>query len=175
MNKLIAKDVGGDVAHQYVEQLKNLVYQGSLAIVEIGRLLLIFRNEKLFIQLGHESFERFIADSDFGFAPKTAYAFCRIYEVYIMKFKMSEEDLALVPWSKLQALAPVITDKEKDEAMEWLEKAKSMGSGDFYDAVAEQRHSRGVKDRPPYPKIRLCKTCHKWTVTFDDGSSCICI
>lgn len=168
-------EVKGGIAHEYMGQLKNLVYQGSLAIVEIGRLLLIFRNEKLYTQLGHETFERFISDSDLGFAPKTAYAFCRIYEVYVMKFKLSEDELAMVPWSKLQALAPVVSDKDKDEALEWLEKARNLGSGDFYDEVAEHKRGKGIKNRPPYPKIRLCKDCKKWRVEFEQGASCICV
>lgn len=169
------KKTRADVAQEHLQQLRNLIYEQGLSIVEIGRLLLIFKAEKLYEELGHENFRQFIADADIGIAPSTAYNIMRIYQLYVMKFGFTAEQLSQVPWGKLQALAPIIDGKDKSAAEEWLNKAKVLGAGDFHDEVVEYKKNKGQTKRLPYPKIRRCADCGGWRIEPEPHTICRCV
>lgn len=172
--KAIDRQVKSDLAQEYMGQIRKLIFQSSYNILELGRLLLIFKEEKLYDQLGHEKFSQFISDPEIGLAPSTAYNAVRLYDVFCRKLEIPVKELSEIPWSKLQMLAPIVDEKEKNEAMAWIDRARVLGAGDFGDEVNEYKKNKGHKDKLPYPKIRRCQDCKLWKVEFQKDTACTC-
>jgi len=172
--KAIDKQVKSDLAQEYLSQIRQLIFQSSFNILELGRLLLIFKEQKLYEQLGHEKFTQFISDPEIGLAPSTAYNAVRLYDVFCRKLDIPVKELSEIPWSKLQMLAPIVDEKEKNEAMAWIDRARVLGAGDFGDEVNEYKKNKGHKDKLPYPKIRRCPDCGKWKIEFIKDTNCTC-
>jgi len=175
MSLALDKNKRRELAHGYMEQLRNLIYEQGLSIIEIGRLLLVFKEEKLYEELGHENFRQFLSDADIGIAPSTGYNLMRIYALYVIKFGFTIEELSEVPWGKLQALAPIIDGKDKDAASEWLNKAKVLGASDFHDEVAEYKENKSYKKKLPYPRVRRCPDCSGWRIEPEPHTVCRCV
>ena len=167
-----------ELAHGYVTQLQNLVYEQSLTFLEIGRLLKILRDEELFTYLGkggYDNFRQFISAGDIGIRPSTAYALIAIYETYILKLGYKQEKLAEIPWTRLQALNSTVKSETKEQADEWIEKAKTLGNGDFQTEINETRANTGWEHPIPYPRVYRCRDCGLWRVEIDEKYKCSCI
>ena len=164
-----------EMAQGYISQLKNLIYQQGLSVLEIGRLLLIFRNEKLYEHLGHENFNQFISDSDIGIAPSTANNICRIYQVFVLKLKYQEDKLSEISWGRLQMLVTIVDKESEENVKEWIEKARTLGSGDFGDEVTEYKKNKGQEKKLAYPRVRRCRDCKLWRIEPVEGTVCKCI
>jgi len=165
-----------ELATGHVTQLKNLIYEQGILFVEIGRLLKIIRDEELYKYMGdggYDSFTMFVNNSDIGLKQATAYAYIRIYEVYVMKMGYKPEQIADVPWYKLHLLAARVHPKDKEEAKEWLEKARTLGNGDFIEEMKGHTANEGKSDNLPYPHMYRCKTCGKYR-TDEIEKMCTC-
>jgi hypothetical protein len=177
-NSALSKNELAELAQGYVTQLRNLIYEQGLTFLEIGRLLKILRDEKLYAYLGeggYDNFQQFVAAGDIGIKLSTAYALVGIYETYILKLGYAQEKLAEIPWTRLQALTSTVKHETKAEADEWIEKAKTLGNGDFATEINELRANTGWEHPAPYPRVYRCKDCGKWRVEVDEKYKCVCI
>lgn len=164
-----------ELAEGIITQLKNLVFQAGLTFVEIGRLLKIVRDQKLYEYAGeggYDTFTEFIADSDISIAPSTAYAFIFLYEKYILGLGFSEEKIAGIPWYKLHLLATKVKPKTKEEAEEWIGKAQTLSISDFKAELAEAESNLTGEKKLVYPTIQKCSVCGNWKVLTDQICTC---
>ena len=162
------------VASEYLGQLINLNQNHGAVLLEVARLLKIFRDERLYQDLGeggNDNFRQFIAGAEVGIAPSTAYHYIRIYEVFCLELKYTQEDLSGIHINRLQKLTSIV--KTREQADDWLNKARVLGNGDFFDEVATIKGNSG-KNILPYPKIRRCEKCALWRVEAEAGTMCNC-
>jgi len=166
------------LAHDIIQQLKKLVYQTGMTFIEIGRLLKIVRDEKLYKysgEGGYDSFASFIADADLAIAPATAYAFIYLYEKFVLNFGFAEDTIANVPYYKLQMLASKVKLETKEDAEEWLAKAQTLSISDFKAELAEAKANKEGGEFLPYPTIYKCKSCKKWRYECEEKYQCKCV
>lgn len=171
------KQIKQELAQKYLSQLRVAVFnQGSLYL-EMGRLLKIIKDEKLYLYLGdggYDSFHQLLGSPELSIGQSMAYALISIYERYMLHFKFIESDLQGIPFYKLQLLATVDI-KEKDVAKEWLEKARTLGPNDFRAEVNELKGNKGHEHPIPYPHIYRCKDCGFWRIGIDPKYECHCV
>lgn len=166
-----------EVALDILDQLHSLMFNQAVMFVEMGRLLLIIKEQKLYELMGnggYESFPMFLANPDIGLKPSTAYAYIKIYKTYIRKLGYSQDEVAEIPFTKLQLLATKVDLEEKEEADEWMQKAKTLGTKDFQTELDEYVGNKGHEDKLPYPEIHRCPACGKWKVTMPEENKCKC-
>jgi hypothetical protein len=99
--------------------------------LELGRIFKEIRDNKLYRQLDHQTFDSFLGCPEISFRRSTAYALIRVYEVFVEKLKVNQELLAQVGRAKLQTIIPVV---EKN-VEEWIYKAKELSRSDLQDEV----------------------------------------
>lgn len=162
-------------AHGTIQQIKNLVYQAGLSFIEIGRLLKYVRDGKLYKYAGdggYDTFTSFIADADISISPSTAYTFIYLYERYVLDLGISEENIATIPWYKLQMLGGKIKPETKEEAEEWMNKAQTLSISDFKAEIAEAKANKEGGVPLVYPRIYKCPNCKMWKVESDQMCKC---
>jgi len=171
----ITKDAKQKVAQQFYDAVRNNVIRTSLNFLELGYHLKVIRDEKLYEYLGdggYDSFRMFISDANLGIKHATAYAFVRLYEVYMMKLGYKPTQLSDIPWSKLQALAGIVEPRNQQEADEWVEKARTLSNSDFQLEIREHKANAKEATFVPFPHIFRCKECGKWIVDVNDSNLC---
>lgn len=166
-------------AFKKFQYLKKILYMQGAIFLEVGGILCDIQERKLYSYLGHPTFVSFINDSDIGISFKTAYSWIRIYKTYIKKFGFQREEIAGVPWYKLEIIMGNINVGGKEEAMELIEKAKALSPQDLYTEIRsirdkdEQYDDVALKYFPP-PHMRKHKRCGKWILEVDPESVCKC-
>jgi len=148
-----------------------LKVQGGL-FLSLGALLKDFRDNKLYEALQHPSFLSFLSAPEIGLKESTAYSYISIYEIFVEKYGFSRERVALVPFYKLQLVAPAIKDVDKDIAEVFLSKAESLSPSDLKLELKEETANQGFDTRLAYPSIHRCKDCGKWVVGLTDDEMC---
>lgn len=164
-------------AQEYLGQLRKAVITQGAVFLHMGYLLKTIKEEELYKYMGqggYDSFRSFLGGPELSISQATAYCLLAIYQRYIDKFKYLEKDIQDVPWSKLQMLASLEVET-KEEADEWLEKARTLGAGDFRTEVSEHKANKGHEHPIPYPRVYRCKDCSMWRVEVDPQYSCHCV
>lgn len=172
-------EVQAQEAFKKFQYLKKILYMQGAIFLEVGGILYEIQQRKLFTYLGHPTFVSFINDSDIGISWKTAYSWVRIYKTYIKHFGFETKELAGVPWYKLEIIMGNIKAKDKDEAMDLINKAKTLSPQDLYTEIKEIRDNDGQYDDValkyfPPPHMTKHKKCGKWVLALEDGSLCKC-
>lgn len=170
----LSKEKKAELAHGIVTQLKNLIFEQGMTFLEIGRHLKILRDEQLWETLNYESFNAFLSTADIGLKQSTAYSFILLYEIYILKLHYTQEEIAPIPYYKLKLLGSKIKPKTKEEADDWLERAKTLGANDFDISIREFKGNEGHEHPIPFPHIYRCKECKKWKIVTDKQYVCQC-
>ncbi len=146
---------------------QDLVYaikQQKVLFLVLGRLLKDIKDNKLYRYLGEGGFDTwmdFLNNPEIGIGSSTARLYITIYEQYVLRLGMSENDVAQLPVVRLQKLLPIIS-KEDD-----LEKAKELvntvglvTNQDFRQIIREK------KDVAPEPHIFLNHETKKWCIEY---------
>ena len=147
------------------KQIDELIYNQSLMFIEIGKSLKAIRDGNLYESLDYDTFNSYLASK--GMPISTGYAYIHIFEVYILGLNYSKEDIAEIPWYKLQLIAPKVRGKEKKTADEWLHKAKALSPQDLRTDIAEEKANKGHEDKLLYPEFYRCDVCGKWKIQKD--------
>jgi len=171
----LTKEQKQEVAHRLYKELYSVIVQTSMNFLELGRLLKIIRDEKLYEYMGdggYDSFRMFMADASLGIKHSTAYAFIRLYEVYVLKLGYPQQGLSDIPWAKLQLLAGIVEPQNKQQSDEWVEKARTLSNSDFTLEVREHKANAKETTFVPFPHMFRCKECGKWIITLTDENLC---
>lgn len=171
---IVTEEEAGELAEGYLRQLSNLIYQQGMYFLEIGRHLLIFRKEKLYEHLGYDNFAQFVSSPEISLRVSTAYAFCRLYEIYVLKFGFTQEELSGIAWSKLHRLASRVAVDDKKDAEMWLEKARSLGGRDFEIEIKEHKANEDSGKKIPFPHFFRCDHCGMWKYDKTQEYWCKC-
>jgi hypothetical protein len=172
--KQITKVANSEIAYSLLEELrKDLRMQGAL-FLEIGRILKDFRDKKLYEPLSYDTWTQFLGSDELSLKPSTVSAYIQIYEVYVLRFQFPQEELVLIPYDKLRIALPAITKtKTKEEAEDWLYKAKSLSRSD----ILKERGLMTEEGKPIGWSMQIhlkpCEVCSKWKLP-DNIEYCDC-
>lgn len=157
-------------AYDLLEELKKDLRMQGVLFLEVGRILKQFRDEKLYTALGegYDTWYGFLGSGELSLRTSTVQAYIQIYEVYIIRFQFQVEEIAQIPYDKLRLALPSITKtKTKEEAEEWLYKAKELSRSD----ILKERGLLTEGGKPiGWTKtifIKPCETCGKWELPKD--------
>lgn len=165
----VKKDDKSYFAWQIYEELKKAVRMQATLFLVIGRCLKLVRDESLYLHLGEGgfgSFGEFLSNPEIGIKPSTAYLYIRIYEYYIEKLAMKEEEVASVPINRLMRLLPILRVREEDEAKSVIKEISTLGNKDYEAYVAEKLVGYEVQK----PLLYIDKETGLYVFEFDPAS-----
>ena len=151
--------------YQLDTEVSMLVQKQAELFLELGRRLYEIEVENYYADLDYETFESYLADKGLNY--KTARAYINVYKIFIDQLEYKPQELADIPWSKLQAIVPVVKTVERVEADEWLDKARTLSMSDLAIEKREDQANVGFEKRKPYPILYRCSDCGKWKLPSD--------
>ena len=89
-------------------------------------------NYKIIMGDQEASWTAFIAQPELQLSKSTAERLVKIYQVYVEKYGLKEEDLRGIDSNSLYRLSTVVND---DTIEEWISKAKNLSRADIYKEV----------------------------------------
>jgi hypothetical protein len=157
--------------HKEIKELRDKVENVVLmSTFELGRLLKQMRDEKLYEQLGYETFLTYLAEPDISFSQASAYNAIKLYEVYELQLKKKDE-LQGIPTRRLVTLLPMVNDKNVDD---WLSKARSLSASDLRLELEEGRKANGENHPEEFHSLSRCTTCGKFRLDIPLEELCNC-
>lgn len=147
------------------KEITGLIVVRNTAVLELGKRFRVIKNNSYFEQLGYDTFDSYVASK--GSSIKTVDAYIRVYELFVEHFGYDTKFLSEIPWNRLQLIAPRVRDKTKEEADEWVYKAKELSASDLKIEVLEEKANEGHADKRSYPQLWRCGQCGKWQLPSD--------
>lgn len=139
-----------DTHEKLVKGLKDALKLGQLGFLHAGKFLHQIWEQKTFMA---EDSSREITFTEFCTRPdlpipggtdegrlRTAQKLIRVWQYYVLQMKLPTSRLALIGYTKLNLLVPVIQAKEK-EADEWLKKAILLTTKDLIMEIKQKDKS----------------------------------
>jgi hypothetical protein len=150
----VHRDVGQE-AHDVHQRLLALKYQAAACFLAMGRLLRQVREERLYLPLGHETFEGYLSELEISrsFAWKliaNAVAYAPVLDEHEASTGPADQsrgetpavaygDLLTMGVEKAYAVRHFVAEGPPAAAAEWVEKAKTLS---VVDLTREVRHVR---------------------------------
>lgn len=131
-------EIQSKIAFDKYSGLKDALKQQGYLFLFIGKTLRDIRDDKLFIDLGYETFGDFLQDPELKQKPSTCYAYIRIYEYYVEKLEMKESEVVEVGMNRLQRLLPALKKRTDEEAKEIVSDIGAMTHLDYNQEVKER-------------------------------------
>lgn len=148
------------------EKLKLARTVQDAVFIVIGRLLKLTRDRKLYHFLDFDNFEQFLASEELSFSREKAYAYIRIYELYVERLKLPMVDIQKLGVARLMLMSPIIKDIENDEeAIEKIDSMKDIRYSDFVRQVKEQKNIEGK------PSFYWSEEQQKWIIQYYEDTS----
>ena len=111
--------------HKRIVGYRNLAEKTFLAL---GEELYHFEDLKQYTDLGHPTFESYLADPDVDIARRTAFVIKGIYKKYVMELQSASDALLPVGYNKLEVMRPHMIENNVDE---WVIKAATLSRSDL--------------------------------------------
>lgn len=147
--------------HRELVNLKNTVETSGLYM---GKLLYEIQENLLYLKLGYDTFEQYLADPELSFKRATAYNLKKTYKQWVLDYGFPIEEVGTIGFERLLEAGKVATEETKDS---WLTKAKELSRGDLMTEVFEHRGNEGHPDFLPMPRMRRCEH-KKWEILDPD-------
>jgi len=158
--------------HQEIKDLRDKVENVVLVCTfELGKLLKQMRDERLYEQLGYETFLTYLAEPDISFSQASAYNAIKLYETYEVKLN-KRDSLDGIPTRRLISLLPVIDEKNADD---WISKARALSATDLRLELQEGRKANGETRTEEFHTLSRCTTCGKFRLDIPEDELCKCI
>lgn len=161
----IASDV-----REKARELRKFKYMMNHSFVQAGRLLCELKQDKMYKYMGFKSMNEFLADPEYGMSKSTAYLYMAIYEFFVLKHGLSDNDIMDIDVIRLRAMLPVL--KGGGDINEWLNKARVLGKGDYFTEVDEALGKTAADILPAQPDEDEETVVDSTYVQIVRGSSC---
>lgn len=155
--------IQSDLAFKIYTDLKSAINQQGFLFLFIGRTLKEIKDQEIFKSLGYEDFRSFLLDPELKQKPSTSYAYIRVYEYYVEKLGLAEQEVAGIGINRLQRLLPALKNKTDDEAKNLITEVGTLTHLDYNQVVREN----GL-DIPKPSMYRDAET-GKWIIEFDEA------
>lgn len=139
----------------------------DLVFLAMGKMLKMMRDRKLYKHLDFETFSQFLASEEISFSREKAYLYIRTYELYVEKLLQNPDEIGKLGVARLQQLVPVIKDMSPEDAVEEIERVKSLPYGDF------QRHIEERKNKSGRPNVYFSEEQNKWIVNYYENTTAL--
>lgn len=160
-----------DLALSLLRDLQVAIKEQARLFLVIGNILKQIKEGQLYLHMGqggYDTWEHFLNNPEVGLRRSTAYLYIRIYEYYIEKLKMKEDEVTAIPINRLMRILPKVKEMSDEQAKEFTQSIGYMTSHDF-DAELKDRgmdYSR--------PLLRTDKNCGRYIFEFDSKDMCHC-
>lgn len=115
--------------HQRFLELKA---QGMVVYLEMAACLLTIRKEKVYKDMGCETFKEYLALPELGLSEASAYYMMDIYRTFCVRLGLHPGELQDVYWTKLREILGVVN---KENCLEWVGKARELSRSDLITEV----------------------------------------
>ena len=102
--------------------------------MELGEELYWFEEKKQYKEIGHETFNAYLADPDVDISRIAAFKLKGIFQTYISELKVYPDILLQAGWTKLDVIRPFVN---KDNVNEWISNAVTLSRGDLKIKIKE--------------------------------------
>jgi len=171
MKKELTPDKAYEI-HTKIVSLANFTREQARRLVfEMGKLLKVVKEKKLYEKLGYDTFASYVADPEIGLTEGNANHYIRVYETFIERLKIKEKELEGIAFNRLLRLVPLLNEGKKPE--EWLEKAKALSESDFIFEIKNAKGELG-EVKVPFPKMYRCKDCGEIVIDLEVENICEC-
>lgn len=127
---IVSKDDAWE-RHKRIVSLRNSAEQTFLSL---GEELFWFEDKKQYLEMGHPTFESYLADPDVEISRRLAFQLKGVYLTFVWKLKVQTSALLPVGTNKLDALRPYVNNENVNE---WIAKAGAISLSDLKIALAE--------------------------------------
>lgn len=142
------------------QQLILAKKQSDYLFLVIGKLLKQIRDEKLYEQLDFINFGEFLYSNEVSFSKESAFMYIRVYEYYILKLRMTEEQVGKISVSKLSMMIPVLKGiEDESKAIEMVEEYGVLTHSDFMLKIRQEK-------KDDKPKVYFSRELDKWLVEY---------
>jgi len=124
--------------------IRQMKAKAEQLYLDMGASLYIMDKDRLYLQLGYETFRAYLANPEISLPKTTAYRMIRNYETYILQLGVPTLGLLKVGETKLEIMRPYIDEGNKDEL---ISIGQSLSISDLIDELSE-RYNGGVRIRP---------------------------
>lgn len=127
-----------DYAFERFQDVKALNKTVCASLLQIGEILCIMRDERLYRYLDFGSFDEFIAQADLGFQRASAYLYMRVFTVFCKRYGVDPKALAAsgADFSKLAVVADVVNEENIGEK---IAQASALSRADLIKRVREDK------------------------------------
>lgn len=126
--------------HKRIVGYRNLAEKTFLAL---GEELYHFEDKKQYKDLGHDTFESYLADPDVDIARRTAYMLIGVYDTYVNKYASASDALLKAGYTKLDVIRPHVDESNVDE---WVHKAATLSRSDLKKEIGDSEWWQSSKD-----------------------------
>jgi hypothetical protein len=156
------------VAFDLLQEVKALFRSQAHLFLIIGGTLKKFRDEKLYKDLGYETWVAFLSGGELSQKTSTIQAYIQIYEIFIVLFNVPMPILEEIPYDKLRlALPEVIKAKSREAVDEWISKARSLSRSDILKERGLMTESGKPIGWRKTVILESCDKCGKWKMPAD--------
>lgn len=149
--------------------LKKLTVARKLqdaTFIAIGKMLKIIRDKKLYKKFDFENFSQFLESEELSFSREKAYAYIRIYEIFVERLTLDPNEISKLGVVRLMMLAPVVRNiEDRNEAIAKIEESKDLRYGDFVREIKSQTNKDGK------PTVYWSDETEKWIVNFFEDTT----
>lgn len=138
----------------YLKETITIAKRIESAFLELAARLKNIRDNRLY-DGEYQNFAEFLWE--IKIAEGTASKLIKVYETFILKFKMKTDKLSAVGWSSLYQIANNIETKE--EAEEWVDKAVLLTRDHLVENLKEKTKGVSACQHQDTYVLRICKSC----------------
>lgn len=145
------------------QQLLESISFTKTGFVLIGKLLYKLKSDSIFLRAvgeGINTWEDYISQPEIGLARGEASRLIQIYEQFVLRLGLSEEEVAKIPVKNIHYLLPMVknaTEEDSDDIRALVDDAIHLSQKDFKERVYESKHET---DERTYEYL-LMKRCNE--------------
>lgn len=137
----------------------------DFVFLAIGKMLQIVRDRKLYKHLDFDNFSQFLASEEIDFSREKAYMYIRIYELYINKLQLNQDNVAKIGVVRLNLLASEVKNMSREDAVQRIEEAGGMRYNEFIREHKQKSNPEGK------PSVYWSEEDELWVVNYFEDNT----
>lgn len=155
MNNLVKGNVAFEIHNKVIEAKQDI----ERSFIKLGGLLKEIRDKRIYENLGHDTFEGYIAQPELAFDRSTVYAIIGVYEDFVMSNQSDIDKLVKIGYAKLNRVRQF---KDQDNFEEWIKKAEVLSLSDLSAEIKEVKGIATVSEVSEPETVEIvCPFCGK--------------
>ena len=126
--------IGVNDAHERHLRIVGLRNAAEQTFLTLGEELYWFEEQKQYKELGHPTFNSYLADPDVDIERSAAFRLKQVYAKFILDLKVAPVRLLPAGYSKLNSVASHVNESNVEE---WVNKAAALSRSDLKREIAE--------------------------------------